>query len=205
MIIKKYTSGPLEVNSYLVLDEKAKVGVIVDPGGISEELIAFVNDNLYKIQFILLTHGHSDHIGGVDQYKEIFNSKVIAYIDEKAMLNNHKLNYSNEVYGKVIEIEADEYVEEDDEVIVGALSFKFIHTPGHTKGGMCILVDDVLFSGDTLFYQSIGRTDFPGSSFKDLKAGIHDKLFKLDKKTRVLPGHMSETTIGFEMENNPFL
>jgi glyoxylase-like metal-dependent hydrolase (beta-lactamase superfamily II) len=205
MIIKKYPSGPLEVNSYLVLDEKAKVGVIVDPGGISEELIAFVNDNLYKIPFILLTHGHSDHIGGVGQYKEIFNSKVIAYIDEKAMLNNHKLNYSNEVYGKVIEIEADEYVEEDDEVIVGALSFKFIHTPGHTKGGMCILVDDVLFSGDTLFYQSIGRTDFPGSSFKDLKAGIHDKLFKLDKNTRVLPGHMSETTIGFEMENNPFL
>jgi glyoxylase-like metal-dependent hydrolase (beta-lactamase superfamily II) len=205
MLIKKYPSGPLEVNSYLVLDEAAKIGVIVDPGGVNQELIAFVNDNSYTIPFILLTHGHSDHIGGVIQYKEIFGSKVIAYIDEKSMLNNHKLNYSNEVYGKVIEIEADEYVEEDDEVIVGALTFKFIHTPGHTKGGMCILIDDVLFSGDTLFYQSIGRTDFPGSSFKDLKAGIHDKLFKLDKNTRVLPGHMSETTIGFEMENNPFL
>lgn len=205
MIIKKYPSGPLEVNSYLVLDEEAKVGVIVDPGGINEELITFVNDNSYKIQFILLTHGHSDHIGGVNQYKELFNSKILAYIDEKAMLNNHKLNYSNEVYGRIIEIEADEYVEEGDELIVGGLSFKFIHTPGHTKGGMCILIDNVLFSGDTLFHQSIGRTDFPGSSFKDLKAGIHDKLFKLDKNTIVLPGHMSETTIGFEMENNPFL
>ena len=115
------------------------------------------------------------------------------------------VNYSREVLGNKVAFEADIYVNDNDELSVDDLNFKFIHTPGHTKGGMCILIEDVLFSGDTLFQQSIGRTDFPGSSFEDIKSSIHDKLFKLDDSTKVYPGHMSETTIGFEKENNPFI
>ena len=205
MLIKKYPSGPLEVNSYLVLDDRNKSGVIIDPGGVNNDLLSFVKENSYAIKYIFLTHGHGDHIGGVESYKSIFGCKVLAYIDEREMLMDSSVNYSREVLGNKVAFEADIYVNDNDELSVDDLNFKFIHTPGHTKGGMCILIEDVLFSGDTLFQQSIGRTDFPGSSFEDIKSSIHDKLFKLDDSTKVYPGHMSETTIGFEKENNPFI
>ena len=205
MLIKKYPSGPLEVNSYLVLDEKNKSGVIIDPGGVSTDLLSFVIENSYSIKYIFLTHGHGDHIGGVATYKAQFGCKILAYIDERQMLMDSSVNYSREVLGTNVAFEADVYVNDNDELSVDDLKFKFIHTPGHTRGGMCILIENVLFSGDTLFQQSIGRTDFPGSSFEDIKASIHDKLFKLDDNTKVYPGHMSETTIGFEKKNNPFI
>ncbi|MEI8215572.1 MAG: MBL fold metallo-hydrolase [Eubacteriales bacterium] len=205
MLIKKYPSGPLEVNSYLVLDEKNKSGVIIDPGGVSNDLLSFVKENSYTIKFIFLTHGHGDHIGGVGAYISQFGCKVLAYIDEREMLKDSSVNYSREVLGTKVSFEADVYVNDNDELSVDDLNFKFIHTPGHTKGGMCILIEDVLFSGDTLFQQSIGRTDFPGSSYNDLMWSIREKLFKLSDDTKVFPGHMSETTIGFEKMNNPFL
>jgi glyoxylase-like metal-dependent hydrolase (beta-lactamase superfamily II) len=109
------------------------------------------------------------------------------------------------VYGHPVALSADRYVADGDTMKVGELELKFLHTPGHTPGGMCILAEDVLFSGDTLFEQSIGRTDFPGSSYQDIVKSIREKLFVLPDDTTVLPGHMGATTIGFEKENNPFV
>lgn len=206
MIIKNFISGPLAVNSYLVADENSKKAIMIDAGGHNTNMVNFIKDNNLHLEYIILTHGHGDHIGGVEAYqKEFPEAKLIAGEDEKQLLSDAGLNFSKETTGKTIELIADHYVSDGEIIKIGDLDLKFIHTPGHTTGGICILIGNALFSGDTLFAQSIGRTDFPGGSFSEISASIHNKLFVLPSETRVYPGHMNETTIGFEKENNPFV
>jgi hydroxyacylglutathione hydrolase len=200
-------SGPLGVNTYLVIDEAAKEGFIVDPGGYNPKLTKKVSDEGAEIKYIILTHGHADHISGVNEHLDDFpNAKVVAHANEKSMLEDSKMNQSL-MFGSPQVVKADILVNDGDELEVGNLKLKFLFTPGHTPGGMCIYIDteNVLFSGDTLFRQSIGRTDFPGGSFKDLADAVHTKLFILPDETLVLPGHMGQTSIGFEKGNNPFV
>lgn len=206
MIVKNFMSGPMAVNSYLVADEKTKKAFIVDPGGHNNNMVNFIKENELDIDYIILTHGHGDHIGGVKAYLEEFpKSKLVAGEQERELLEDAKLNLSKEVSGVPISLVADQWVSDGDILSVGNMELKFIFTPGHTAGGICILVGDSLFSGDTLFAQSIGRTDFPGGSFAVIKDSIQNKLFILPNDTKVYPGHMGETTIGFEKENNPFV
>ncbi len=206
MMIQSFLSGPLSVNCYVAYDETTKKGFIVDPGGKNEQLSAFCKQEGLTIEYIILTHGHGDHIGGVEAYlNEFAGSKLVASINERGMLENSGLNMSSMTQGYAISLHADQYVEDGDTLSVGNLLLRFIHTPGHTPGGMCIYVDNVVFTGDTLFQQSIGRTDFPGSSFAEIQSSIRKKLFLLPDETTVLPGHMGATTIGFEKENNPFV
>jgi hydroxyacylglutathione hydrolase len=205
MIIEKFPSGPLAVNCYLVTDSKTNNAFILDPGGYSEKLIESVQKKGSTVLYIILTHGHSDHIGGVQDYVTKFNAQILAHKCESGLLNCAANNFSKEVFGKAIEFDADIYVDEDSVVKVGDLNLTFIHTPGHSPGGMCVLAEDNLFSGDTLFAESVGRTDFPYSSFKDLTESIHKKLFVLPDETKVYPGHMGETTIGHEKRFNPFV
>ena len=202
MRITNLPSGALQANTYLAVDEKTNEGFIVDPGGYNE-----VRDNDVKIKYIILTHGHSDHICGVNEHKAEFpDAKIVAYKDEEAMLENPNLNQSPG-FGVPYSTKADILVSDGDELKVGDVTLKFIHTPGHTEGGMCIYVEEAkaLFSGDTLFRQSIGRTDFPGGSYKEIMDSIRKKLFLLPDDTNVFPGHMGTTSIGFEKENNPFV
>lgn len=205
MIIQKFPSGPLSVNCYFVGDETTKKAFIVDPGGYSGALDRYVKENAYTVVYIVLTHGHSDHIGGVKDYQSAYKAKIVAHKDEAPLLNNAANNFSKEVYGKPIAFEADIYVDETTTLSVGTMTLNFIHTPGHSPGGMSILVDKHLFSGDTLFFESIGRTDFPNSSFEALSNSVHQKLFSLPDDTAVYPGHMGETTIGHEKKYNPFI
>lgn len=206
MQVIKFETGPIQVNTYLAFDSISKKGFIVDPGGYSAELSEKVKENGLTIEYIILTHGHGDHIGGVMQYKEEYpNAKLLAYKDEKELLNNAAQNVSADLFGFEIELEADVYVSDRDSLDIGNMKLHFIYTPGHTKGGMCILVDDYLFSGDTLFCQSIGRTDFYGGSFNEIIKSIKERLFVLPDNTHVLPGHMGETQIGFEKRSNPFV
>jgi glyoxylase-like metal-dependent hydrolase (beta-lactamase superfamily II) len=206
MIIKNYYTGPLAVNCYVVTDEKTKKTFIVDPGGHNSDMVNYIRNNCNKPEYIILTHAHGDHMGGVpDLLEEFPDAKLVACIHDKSLLEDAKLNMSTMVYGYPIAFSADRYVADGETMKVGELELKFIHTPGHTPGGMCILVEDVLFSGDTLFEQSIGRTDFPGSSYQAIVKSIHEKLFILPDDTTVLPGHMGSTTIGFEKESNPFV
>ena len=207
MRITNLPSGALQANTYLAVDEKTNEGFIVDPGGYNKVLTKEVRDNDVKIKYIILTHGHSDHICGVNEHKAEFpDAKIVAYKDEEAMLENPNLNQSPG-FGVPYSTKADILVSDGDELKVGDVTLKFIHTPGHTEGGMCIYVEEAkaLFSGDTLFRQSIGRTDFPGGSYKEIMDSIRKKLFVLPDDTNVFPGHMGMTSIGFEKENNPFV
>ena len=200
-------SGALGVNTYLVVDENTKEGFIVDPGGYNPKLTKKVSDEGIAIKYIVLTHGHADHISGVNEHLDDFpDAKVVVHTNEKPMLEDPRANQSL-MFGSAQTVNGDIFVNDGDELEVGNLKLKFIFTPGHTPGGMCIYVEseDVLFSGDTLFRQSIGRTDFPGGSFRDLADAVHTKLFILPDETVVLPGHMGQTSIGFEKGNNPFV
>jgi hydroxyacylglutathione hydrolase len=206
MKIKNMPSGPLMVNTYLVYDEVDKKGFIVDPGGYNRQLTQEAIDKGVDVEYIILTHGHSDHIGGVNEHLDDFpGAKVVISVADQKMAQNAKLNMSPLVFEKEVVVTPDIIVKQADSLQVGSMTLKFLMTPGHTPGGMCILVGDALFSGDTLFYGSVGRTDFPGSSFEQLSESIHRQLFVLPDEITVYPGHMGTTTIGFEKRNNPFV
>lgn len=206
MKIVNIPTGMLQANTYLVCDETSRLGFIVDLGGYSKELKNIIEKNDIQIQYIVLTHGHGDHIGGVQEHLRDFpDAKVVCSRAEEKMLLDPELNEAHHFGPEKVSFNPDILVDDGDTLTVGNMTMKFIMTPGHTEGGMCILVDDVLFSGDTLFCRSIGRTDLAGGDFKTLMESIKNKLFLLPDETQVLPGHMGTTTIGFEKEHNPFV
>lgn len=200
MQVKKYSVGMMENNVYLLWDDETKDACLVD-ASCREARIAEDADKMgLKVEYIILTHGHFDHTDGLDFYRECFpDAKLVAAKKEAKMLYDRKLSKGK---GGVV---ADIQVTDDETLMIGKNEIRFIETPGHSSGSMCILAGKNLFSGDTLFQASVGRTDFPTGSWEELEASIHNKLFVLPDDTRVLPGHMDETTIGFEKRYNPFV
>ncbi|MBQ9931832.1 MAG: MBL fold metallo-hydrolase [Firmicutes bacterium] len=206
MIIKQFISMFIGTNVYIAVDENTKKAFLVDPADPNPKAAQFLQENGYELEYIILTHGHGDHIGGIAFMKEQFPQvKLVACEKEKVILSDPKINFSRDICGQPITVDADIYVNDGDTLQVGDLELKFIHTPGHTPGGMCIYVGDTLFSGDTLFARSVGRTDFPLGSMTQLTASIREKLFLLPDDTKVYPGHMGATTIENEKRSNPFV
>lgn len=202
MEIRALRLGYIGVNCYLVSTEKA--AVVIDPGFKNEKVTEFLQKNSNKEKIILLTHAHFDHIGGADDLRSHTNTKIaIGEFDAEGLKDTNK-NLSDRFHAKLKPFSADILLKNDDEFYVGDIHFKVIHTPGHTSGGVCFLTDDILFSGDTLFFESVGRTDFFDGDAKALEKSVKE-LYKLNDNTRVLPGHGPETTILHEKKNNPFV
>lgn len=198
MIVKTIMTGEIQENCYIVIDESTKKAFIVDPGDEGSKIADVIDSLGIKLEYILLTHGHFDHVGAVEYIADKYNVPFyISEVDEK---------WSEKVpslFGKLRK--ADGYLKDGDSIAFGDNNIKVIETPGHTEGGLCFLIDDILLTGDTLFRTSIGRTDFPGGNFKDIIASIKNKLLELGDDITVYPGHGPSSTIAFEKERNPYL
>jgi hydroxyacylglutathione hydrolase len=198
VIIKAIPAGIYDANCYIVMDEKTKDAVVLDPGGDGEMLERAIKDMKANVKSILLTHGHMDHVGGVEYLSDKLNVPFyISKIDEEYM---EKDNY---VFGSIRN--ANGYLEDGNALSFGSLNIKVIATPGHTKGGLCFLIEDKLFTGDTLFQGSIGRTDFIGGSFPEIIDSIKTKLLPLGDEIEVYPGHGPKSSIGYEKGYNMYL
>ena len=202
MEIKVITLGHIAVNCYMVSTEKA--ALVIDPGFESQVVENFLLDNENKERIILLTHAHFDHIGGAVSLRDNTDTKIAIGEKENFALSDGDINLSNRFRAHLEPFSADILLKDQEELSVGDIKIKVIYTPGHTVGSVSFLIDDILFSGDTLFNMSIGRTDFPGGDFAVLKKSI-DKLFDLSDDTTVLSGHGEPTTILHEKQFNPFL
>lgn len=196
---------PFGENCYILYDEESKQCVVVDPGGSYDKIIAFIKQKELKPTAVILTHSHADHISVLqeilDKYKDI---ELIASKNEKKLLNEPIYNLTTKFGLKNTSFEATKYVIDGDTYKIGQHTLTFIMTPGHTAGSMCIMTDELLVSGDTLFAGSIGRTDLPTGSYQQMEQSLK-KLAKLNDDLIVLPGHGESTTIGHEKNYNPFM
>ncbi len=203
--VMKLVLGPMGSNCYIAWDEATKEGVIIDPGHEDPRIMQVVEEQKLKIGKILLTHGHFDHIGGLGAVREATGAPVYIYKDDAPMLTSAGLNLSTMVGRPLNYDPADVIMVEGDKIPVSdQIQLEVIHTPGHTPGSCCFITGDLIFSGDTLFEGSIGRTDFPGGSYGDMMDSL-DKLMTYDNEMKVLPGHGENTDIAFERARNPFI
>lgn len=205
MKIQHSVLGMCATNTYYVYDDETKRGLIVDPADSPDTIIARVDSLSMIPEAILITHGHFDHVLAMNKVREHYGIKVYAGLTEKQVLHDMAMNLTSS-FGMGQTFDADIYLKDGEEFEAAGYHIRAIEVPGHTIGGMCYYFDKqgVLFSGDTLFCESVGRSDFPGGSASALCRGIKDKLFVLPEHTKVYPGHMDETTIGNEIKYNPF-
>lgn len=207
MIFEILAVGPLSANCFILGCEESKEGVVVDPGAEPGKIISAINRLGLRITSILNTHGHFDHVGGNSKLQEHTGAKLLVHEGDVRLLS-----MASDVaarYGATGENSPppDAYLTDGMVIPVGSIQLQVIHTPGHTPGGCCLYLADegVLISGDTLFAEGVGRTDFPGGSHKALIESIRTRLFILPGETMVYPGHGPSTTIGHEKQNNPFI
>ncbi len=195
-------------NCYVLGSEKTKDGMIIDPGAEAGRILKTVQEEGLNIKMIVATHMHGDHIGALAKVKEATGADFAVHEAEASRKGVASLNrMMGAMMGGSFRAppQPERTLHDGDVVEIGDLSFRVIHTPGHSPGGICLYGHGVLFCGDTLFNLSVGRTDFPGGDYDQLMKSIKGKLMALPDDTRVLCGHMSETTIGFERRHNPFV
>lgn len=197
--------GSIGTNCYLVINEEKKSGVIIDPGGDGDMILDKIRQKGLNIEAIFLTHGHSDHIMAVDEIRTATGAKVYISQEDAEMLIKASSNLSLYMGASCEFKAADEFFEDGETLTVAGLKFKVIATPGHTMGGVCLICEDIVFCGDTVFSESIGRTDLPGGSYSQILQSIKNKILVLPDEMKLLPGHGPATTIGWERRRNPFL
>ena len=203
-MLKIFTVGPMEANCYILYNPDKKEGLIIDPGAEGSRLIKFIKQEKICIKYIINTHGHPDHIGANRKVKEYTNAPILIHEYDAPMLTR-----SGSVLSLIFPLEssspaADTFVKDGDLIECAGMKLKVLHTPGHTPGGISLLLDDSIFTGDTLFSGSVGRFDLPGGSEEVLLNSIK-KILSLDENLIIYPGHGPSSTVGEELRSNPFI
>lgn len=205
MNVETIIVGPIEVNCYIVSCKKTNKAAVIDPGDNADDILKIIRSRSLNLQYILLTHGHFDHLGGVAPIKAATNASVLMNSGDKVLVEAAPAQA--ELFGlpTPAEFDVDRYVDDSDSIEIGALKATVLATPGHSPGSICYLFDNAAFVGDTLFYGGVGRTDLEGGSFEQLVHSIKTKLFNLPDDIKVYCGHGPTTTIGREKKYNPFI
>ncbi len=205
MKIFKYSVGLMGTNAYIILDEETKKSALVDPGDEADKLLTAISSKDAELSYIILTHGHFDHILALPEIKEKTGASLLVHKDDAPMLLDGSLSLLSRFTDKVIEFPAaDVLLNDGDTVKLGNGIINVIHTPGHTLGSICLSVDDDLISGDTLFRESIGRYDFPGGNYDTIMSSL-EKIKELGVKGKIYPGHGMSTTLEHELTYNTYL
>lgn len=205
MEIHNIKTGSYFTNCYIVYCNETKEAAVIDPGDDGEEITGFINDNNLKVKYIINTHGHWDHIGALGYVKEKTKADILIHEDDEDTLQDADKNLSSYMSKPGTAPGADKLLKEGDKIKIGNnIILEVLHTPGHTQGSICLLGDGVFFSGDTVFADSIGRTDLPGGSYEEIKNSIHEKIVPLTNDYTIYPGHGSETTLSREKKLNPY-
>ena len=204
--VEQYVVGMVQTNCYFAINDNTKEALIVDPGASASKLAEIIEEEKLNPVAILLTHGHFDHAGGAEELADRYGIQIYAHVAEREKLENPAINLSG-WEGKERAYRADCYLKDEQEIDLAGFHIRVFHTPGHTVGGCCYFLpyQNVVFCGDTLFAQSVGRTDFPKGSASELIRSIKEKLMTLPEDVTVYPGHNEITTIGTERMYNPYL
>ncbi len=204
MRIELEENGPFQVNTYLVMNEERGECVVIDPGFAFPRLVKIIEEEKLKLSAIISTHGHIDHIEGVSALKKQTGAAYYAPLGDEYLIRS--AGEQARLFGlKKPEVIMPDYdLKDGDELNLAGFEIRVLHTPGHSRGSVSLVIGSNVFTGDVLFMDSIGRTDLPGGDYHCLNRTIIEKLFSLDPKTRVFPGHGPATTIGREKEHNPF-
>ena len=204
LTVSRLVIGMVGTNCYLVWDEETKEGVIIDPAENGQFILAKCQEAGMRLTAILLTHGHFDHIGAVEEIRRAVPVPVYVGKKEEKLLGDPELNLSR-AFGSRAEVSQASLLKDNQILQLAGRNWKVIGTPGHTKGSVCYYLEEekILFSGDTLFFESYGRTDFPTGSLKELRKSVVETLFRLPDEVIVYPGHEAQTTIGHEKKYNP--
>jgi glyoxylase-like metal-dependent hydrolase (beta-lactamase superfamily II) len=204
MIIKRLVVGPLETNAYIIGDEDTKQAIVVDPGDEPDRILDEIKGDGLKVDSIICTHAHFDHIGASGDIKKETNARILLH---KSDLETYALAKDQAaVWGYSVDDlpQPDGFIDEGDEIKVGNLSFIVMHTSGHSQGGICLFGEGIVITGDTIFQGSVGRTDFPGGSIDELKTSFR-RLLELPEETKIYAGHGPETTVANEKKYNFFV
>ena len=207
MKVESMVLGQIGTNCYFAIKEDTKEAVVIDPADRPDAIVKKASEEGLELKAVFLTHGHADHMLGVAGLKEKLGIPVYACEKERELLADPGQNLSTALFGRGVSLSADVWVQDGQVIEAAGLCFRVFATPGHTPGGCCYYNQEVavLFSGDTLFAGSVGRTDFPGGSMGELVRSVKEKLAVLPEETVVYPGHMETTTIGAEQRYNPYL
>ncbi len=205
MIFKRLQTGVYAVNCYIIADDRTREAIVVDPGGDFDDIANLIQKEELHVKYILLTHGHGDHIGALADVKQVTGALIGIHANDAEMLADPAKNMSPQTVGTAVSAIADLLLEDGQQLTFGDQTLTVIHTPGHTRGGVCFRIDDFVITGDTLFRASVGRSDLHGGNQNQLIKSIKTKLFTLPDQTDVYPGHGAASTIAYEKKVNPYV